>query len=176
MFIDDNSSNCREVEHYNEGITTYTSPTDMVVNWKEYKDDTELARLNQYKILEKKAEFRVSCSDNTDFLRQSNIRLSFIKDYSSHIDRLEDLINRSNQLNFTKFRIGVSDIESLMQNPNIESAAISVVDNFGDYGICGFYALETKSKRYCISCFLAAFLIWVLSVMFTKSSVCQPLA
>lgn len=54
VFIDDNPSNCREVEHYNEGITTYKSPDELVVNWNEYKDDPKLVRLNQYKILEKK--------------------------------------------------------------------------------------------------------------------------
>lgn len=44
-------------------------------------------------------------------------------------------------------RIGASEIIALQHDPNVESAAISVVDDFGDYGICGFYAMERDTKR-----------------------------
>ncbi len=150
LFIDDNTSNRKEVEFYNPGLMTMDAhdiPKLLGDEGLKGKDDNKLSRLKQYKILEQKEIFKTSCSDNTDFLVKSNIRIEYVPDIKANSTRIAELIARSNQLNFTKIRIDESGVFALAENPNYECAAIHVVDNFGDYGICGFYALDKKHKQ-----------------------------
>lgn len=149
LFVDDNASNLKEAEFYNPGIMTMEAKdlaTLLDDEGAKGKDDSKLSRLKQYKILEKKAEFQTTCSDNTDFLIKSNIRIEYIRDVKANSARIAELIVRSNQLNFTKIRIGEDEVLRLAEHPNYDCAAIHVVDNFGDYGICGFYALNKETK------------------------------
>lgn len=150
LFIDDNASNRKEAEFYNPGLMTMDAvdlPKLLENEGLHGKDDSKLSRLKQYKILEQKEVFKTSCSDNTDFLIKSNIRIEYLRDIKANSTRIAELIARSNQLNFTKIRIDESGVLALADNPNYECAAIHVVDKFGDYGICGFYALDKERKK-----------------------------
>lgn len=150
LFIDDNASNRKEAEFYNPGLMTLDAidlPKLLDDEGMQGKDDSKLSRLKQYKILEQKEVFKTSCSDNTDFLIKSNIRVEYLRDIKANSARIAELIARSNQLNFTKIRVDESGVLALADNPNYECAAIHVVDDFGDYGICGFYALDKEHKK-----------------------------
>lgn len=150
LFIDDNVSNRKEVEHYNVGINTISEKEiPSLLIWPELKgkDDSNLSRLKQYKILEEKAKVKETYSDNHSFLVESDIHIEFIADVKSHRDRVLELINRTNQLNFTKIRLTEEDVDGLLDNKDIESVCIHVVDKFGDYGICGFYSLNKKENH-----------------------------
>lgn len=149
VFLDDNSSNRNEVVFYNESITTFSTPEEFadLIDWEDYRLDPDLERLKQYKLLEEKKEYRKECSSNIDFLYKSNIKIQFIYDLKDIKNRLVEMISRTNQLNYTKNRIGIDDLELLINNSNIQCAAIKVYDNFGDYGICGFYALDIKLNK-----------------------------
>lgn len=150
LFVDDNASNRNEAEFYNPGLMTMDAvdlPKLLDDEGLLGKDDSKLSRLKQYKILEQKEVFKTSCSDNTDFLIKSNIRIEYLRDIKANSTRIAELIARTNQLNFTKIRIDESGVLALAENPNYECAAIHVVDNFGDYGVCGFYALNKEHKK-----------------------------
>ena len=147
LFIDDNPINLREVEFYNPGIQTMDAkdiPKLLDDPRTAGSDDSGLTRLKQYKILEKKAEFQSHCSDNRDFLLKSDIRVKIIRDTQSLEGRIIELANRSNQLNYTKLRI--QDGQHLPSGKDWDTAAIHVADNFGDYGICGYYALNKQTN------------------------------
>ena len=108
LFIDDNASNRNEAEFYNPGLMTMDAvdlPKLLEDEGLQGKDDSKLSRLKQYKILEQKEVFKTSCSDNTDFLMKSNIRIEYLRDIKANSVRIAELIARSNQLNFTKIRI-----------------------------------------------------------------------
>lgn len=145
LFVDDNVQNLKEVEFYNQGITAVL-PDKLLKEIGDTstigKDDKKHSRLKQYKILEEKAVFQKNFSDNISFLKQSEIKLSFIEDLGDYVDRIHELVNRTNQLNFTKVRSTKEEIESLLKNTQYECACIHVSDRFGDYGICGFYAVD----------------------------------
>lgn len=158
IFVDDNNQNLQEVLFYNEGINVVMPEklSELIGNPTTIgKDDAELSRLKQYKILEEKYKFQQNFSDNTSFLKQSEIRICIIKNLQLYIDRISELIERTNQLNFTKKRISQKEVEVLVANPEYECACIEVKDRFGDYGICGFYALNTKTnilEHFVFSC------------------------
>lgn len=150
VFIDDNVGNIKEVEFYNPDIVTYNSVESFLASfdYSDYKEDKNLKRLKQYKLLEQKKEYRTSnCTSNQEFLEKSNIRIQFIDEIAPISERLVEMIGRTNQLNYTKVRIDESQLLTLLENKDIECRAIRVVDNFGDYGICGFYALDIKKNK-----------------------------
>lgn len=150
LFIDDNITNRKEVEHYNEGINTISElQIPHIPNMPELqgKDDSSQSRLKQYKILEKKYEAKTAYSDNESFLRDSKIKIQFIRDTKTYQDRILELINRTNQLNFTKVRLEKEQLDDLLNDVGVENVCLRVQDRFGDYGICGFYSLDTKKSQ-----------------------------
>lgn len=149
LFIDDNVGNLNEVAYYNNSINTLNAADINCMKeelLRQGKDDTSLSRLKQYKVLESKFVASTNYSDNKEFLKASNIELRYV-DPNTCIQRVCELIARTNQLNFTKKRIDADATIQLINSPSIESKAIHVKDNYGDYGICGFYALNKQENR-----------------------------
>ncbi len=150
LFLDDNHLNLKEAGFYNPGL--HTRSPDFIQNIRTHpafagKDDTNHARLNQYKILETKADARRNFNSNTEFLQSSNIRIAFIEDMAEHKDRIVELLGRTNQLNFTKVRSTAEKVDALIADRNYTSALLHVRDNFGDYGLVGFYSLHQPTQR-----------------------------
>jgi FkbH-like protein len=167
LFIDDNPTNLNEALHFVPGlqITNQTFISDILCDHRfKGKDDSSLSRLKQYKILEKRKEDEVAAGkDNIEFLRSSNIRISIDYDIESNIDRAIELINRTNQLNFTKNRLpedpeaAKTELCGLLRNHFVQAGLVRVMDNYGDYGFSGFYATANYPSglhllHYCFSC------------------------
>ena len=85
LFVDDNPINLNEVIHYNPGIQT--ALPDLLPNLLDDPrfrgaPDPELTRLKRYKVLEtREADRSKHASDNTEFLRASEIRISIHHDH-----------------------------------------------------------------------------------------------
>ena len=146
LFIDDNLGNLNEAVHYNPGLqTALPSLIDGLLDQSQLagKDDRNLTRLNQYRVLERKRDDRAERSgSNEDFLRESEIRVELGADCESRAERLVELINRSNQLNYTKRRFGVDEFRGMLAEPDRETRYVGVRDKYGDYGICGVYSVK----------------------------------
>lgn len=108
LFIDDNVMNLNEALHYNPGlqIAEPNILTELLDDPRcKGKSDPSLERLSRYKILEQKQSEQASAGgDNTEFLHNSRVRISFHDDILENFPRIHDLVNRTNQLNFTKQR------------------------------------------------------------------------
>ena len=156
LFLDDNPSNLGEVAHFCPEIMTGSPELIgrlMDDATKAEKKDPQHKRLAQYRLLEEKYHAKEDFSSNEEFLYQSNVRVEICEDCLPQLERLQDLIIRSNQLNFTKVRSTITELEALLKDPTVRCGYISVRDNFGDYGIVGFYALkENKLIHFVFSC------------------------
>jgi len=157
LFIDDNLGNLNEVSFFNEKISVAEpSVIGELLSSKflQGKNDSNLSRLNQYKILEHKREVKgESNSSNEDFLKNSAIKVSIINDVMPEIDRVLELVERTNQLNYTKYRCTKDElILDILDDKNI-SGYVSVEDKFGAYGISGFYLISNnKLVHFLFSC------------------------
>lgn len=144
LFIDDNVVNLNEAKYYSEKLMIM-EPTQIsgLVEYFNQVAETDRGhnRLMQYKVLEQKQIARAAVGNNIDFLYASNTEVKIHKNCLEQIDRIYELINRTNQLNFTKCRCTKDELYDILTNDNIESGYVTVCDNFGDYGIVGFYAL-----------------------------------
>ena len=138
------------------------------------KPDPALKRLKQYKVLEHKiSEQSAFQGDSNDFLRQSDIKVAVLPPTENDLERLEDLINRSNQLNFTKRRVDQSTLTHYVNPTNSTTGAVWVSDRYGDYGLTGFYALEDGAlTQFAFSCRILGF--GVESWLYQKLD-CPPL-
>lgn len=147
LFIDDNLTNLKEVEFYNPGINISTP--EIIPSLIKYfkscpKTDSEHKRLGQYKVLENKKVESLNYNSNEEFLHNCNITLQINRDCQNKIDRLYELSLRTNQLNFTKRRISFDEFQRAISN--LDCGYITVQDRFGDYGIVGFYAINTLNE------------------------------
>ncbi len=157
LFIDDNNSNLNEAEFVTPDILTATPDfiSTIIENVCELgKDDKEHSRLHQYKILETKRKDEATSSSNLEFLRASEIKL-YIKtsDLLNDIDRIEELIQRSNQLNFTKQRTPVEELQQVLKDRTCNCGCVYVSDKYGVYGMVGFYAIKNNiCEHFLFSC------------------------
>lgn len=156
LFLDDNPSNLEEAKYYCPEIMVAQPdelPELLVKARQAEKKDPAHKRLEQYRLLEAKQEEKETFSSNEEFLYSSHIKVTFGADCLENIDRIHDLVWRSNQLNFTKVRASKEKLAELFSNPAVQCGYVSVSDRFGDYGIVGFYALrEGKLLHFCFSC------------------------
>ncbi|WP_134681867.1 HAD family hydrolase [Paracoccus ravus] len=159
VFLDDNVLNREEVRYFSPGIacvdaSDVSDGQDLsgLLNLPQMagKDDRKWTRLAQYQLIEaREADQQMRGLSNDAFLRQSGIRLRLVTDLSEHMDRVIELINRSNQLNFTKRRIvgdtGRAELANLLRVPGVHAGLVEVRDRYGDYGFVGFFCIR---KRY----------------------------
>lgn len=156
LLLDDNPSNLGEAVHFCPDLMTGTPeliPQLIADADAAPRKDPEHKRLKQYRVLEEKHQARESFSSNEEFLYQSNIRMEISTDCLAQLERIHDLILRSNQLNFTKLRSSEEELRQLLSDPGVEAGYASVRDGFGDYGIVGFYAVKDgKLIHFTFSC------------------------
>ncbi|MDF3605470.1 HAD-IIIC family phosphatase [Paracoccus sp. DMF-8] len=153
LFLDDNHLNLEEVAFFNDGIACVDGRLDLspLLDLPQLagKDDRDHSRLKQYKVMEGKlTEQRESGLSNEDFLRQSGIQIRIITDIDDQMDRVLELLNRTNQLNFTKIRANTDDektaLQQLLSVSGMHAGLVHVRDRYGDYGIVGFFCVRTK--------------------------------
>lgn len=156
LFIDDNPSNCGEVAYCCDGIMTEGPeilPRLLDDALRCTKSDPEHKRLRQYRLLETKRKEMSQYTSNEDFLLHSDVRVTVGHNCEEKLDRIHDLIQRSNQLNFTKLRSSKEELQALFSDPSFQTGYVSVTDRFGDYGIVGFYAMkDAELIHFAFSC------------------------
>jgi FkbH-like protein len=167
-FIDDNHLNLREAKHHVPDLQIAdqtTIPGLLSDPLLAGKDDQALTRLHQYKRLERRVQAAAAApGGNAAFLRESRIEVEIEFDVLKHIDRAVELINRTNQLNFTKRRLSEDPAEARAQlagriaRTDTQAGLIKVTDRFGDHGYAGFYLMdrlpsgERRLVDFCFSC------------------------
>ncbi|MBC9034790.1 HAD-IIIC family phosphatase [Sphingomonas sp. JC676] len=153
LFVDDNTVNLGEVRHCLPGIQT--------LDITDADADDHLAgllalqsgrrnRIDDYRMLERKQRDRGAAAlSNEDFLRSCEIRACapFLMDNLDFAGRIAELINRSNQLNYTKSRVEQEALErDIMNVARLVSWSVFVWDRYGDYGLVGFVMIDLHER------------------------------
>ncbi|MCR4656507.1 MAG: HAD-IIIC family phosphatase, partial [Lachnospiraceae bacterium] len=158
LFIDDNPRNLEQAKMSSPGLMT-AGPEIIPYLYTYYSKlppkDISHDRLNQYKLLEKKVKAEVLSTSKEQFLFDSDIRVSVNRNCLEELDRIHELVSRTNQLNYTKNRDNKELLTRLITNDWNDCAYLRVRDRFGDYGIVGFYCYnkrERKLEHFLFSC------------------------
>lgn len=162
VFVDDNILNLREAEFYNPGIRTVLVEgvasdelaellrAVMAVNRPDGR-----VRFRQYRAMEARHRSAAGQAGNLEFLRSIGLKVSFRRDWQGCIDRLDELVNRTNQLNYTKTRLTRGELLALLAGEGSEAHIIRASDDFGDHGIIGFVVVdrtENTASQFVFSC------------------------
>jgi FkbH-like protein len=156
LFLDDNHLNLEEAKYFCPGIMT-GSPADIEALWAEARQNREKdsghSRLKHYQVLEKRASAQKDFPSNESFLFSSAIQVTIHEDCLAEADRIHELIARTNQLNFTKKRIELEELKTLLRDKNARAGYVTVNDRFGEYGISGFFAVKNgEMEHFLFSC------------------------
>lgn len=156
LFIDDNPSNLEEAKYYVPEIMTLLpngiEPLRQYAHDSQNKDP-EMKRLAEYRVLETKVQDKTHYSSNEAFLRDSQIEAAVSENCLPEEKRLYELVNRTNQLNYTKKRESEEDFINELSNPKNRNVYVQVRDRYGDYGIVGFASLTgTQVNHFLFSC------------------------
>lgn len=150
LFVDDNALNLGEVRHRIPDIQTLdilSEGADDILAQALAEAKGTKSRIPEYRILEAKRADRVAGSQLSDleFLRTSQIKVCapFCMEVLDYVDRIAELINRSNQLNYTQSRVTVESLHDqiidVIAHPCL---AVFASDKYGDYGLVGFVMLR----------------------------------
>jgi len=85
--------------------------------------------------------------DYTQFLRTCNIKLTIDPPVESQSARIHELVQRTNQLNYSGNRYSRPEIEAMIRNPDLDIYVMSCADTFGEYGVIGLAVVERAVPR-----------------------------
>lgn len=156
VFIDDNLLNLNEVKASCPDIFAF-HPDEILDTLLEMpgargKSDPQMDRLAQYKILEQRTQVQKEQKlSNLDFLRTCDLRIEIDYNTNSHIDRIIELLDRTNQLNYTKIRLlnekDKANFLNDLKDYNTNAGVVSCSDKFGNYGIVGFFMVKNQFAK-----------------------------
>lgn len=163
VFIDDNHLNRHEVEFSNPGIVVKDPNEPDFNDWLnalvKQTSGVKKDRVQQYRVLENKLRDRESSGgSNEDFLRSCGIKIAVLQN-AKNINfeaRLEELTNRTNQLNYTKSRMALGAMSNYISDVSSHlTYSLFVWDKYGDYGLVGFAGVSYKGdtlEHFLFSC------------------------
>jgi FkbH-like protein len=146
-FIDDQTFEREEVRAINPLVRTYRHDEYRELLQRQEFDVsiTEEARnrrfFYQHEEIRKQALDRSSL-DYIDFLKQSNIRVDVKAASVGQIDRIHELTQRTNQMNFSGNRYTKDDLRKVLSNPEFDCFLIQAEDVYGKYGYVGFIVVR----------------------------------
>lgn len=154
VFVDDNPHNLHEVESVVEGIQTIDANSlelDRFLLTTLAETAGGKSRVSKYRMMEDKRSARAELEgSNEDFLRSSGIKMTVVRtqENAPYAGRIEELINRTNQLNFLKTRVEPGSLAPFIVDVGKnQTYSLFVWDKFGNYGLVGFAFVRTNTKE-----------------------------
>ncbi len=97
----------------------------------------DLERTQLYQANSKREQMRASATDMDSYLRSLEMELFWSPFDRIGLQRIVQLINKTNQFNLTTKRYTESDVLKFMENPRAFTLQLRLTDRFGDNGIIG---------------------------------------
>ena len=115
---------------------------------EDYKKKT------QYEIRQKAENLKKNFNSIDEYLKQLRMKISFNKVNNKNIERCVQMLNKTNQFNFTTRRYSMATFKEYISDSKIVSLVVSVEDKLGDYGITGLLTASKNKKTLSIDNFL----------------------
>lgn len=94
------------------------------------------------------AERREATAANVDYgamMRSLDLRVQWRRAEPGDLDRLHELVSRTNQFNTTTVRYGLADLSRLMADPAHDVFVATLADKFGALGVVGSVVTRTEN-------------------------------
>lgn len=83
-------------------------------------------------------------SSYEEFLRSCAMSVTISRFAQQHLDRVHELVQRTNQLNISTYRYSREELCDLLTEDSRESYVVQARDRFGDYGLIGFIVFDLQ--------------------------------
>jgi FkbH-like protein len=152
LFIDDSDFEREEVQTALPQITIMDAANyDDLLKMDVFQVPVtaESANRKQMYLVEAKRKENLEQYDGEymDFLKSCDIELELLDLIPEYYDRVYELTQRTNQMNFSGNRYQKEDIEQIDNNENLDIYVMKCSDKFGDYGIIGLAIINKSENR-----------------------------
>ncbi|MEJ2608840.1 MAG: HAD-IIIC family phosphatase [Candidatus Thiodiazotropha sp.] len=146
-FIDDSPFERDEVKALNPKVRVYDAVIyNQILSLPEFtpKVSTESHLRRQQYLYEKTRQNALSTFDGDylSFLASCKISINISPASIERIERIQELVQRTNQLNFSGNRYQREQIQEIIVDPKKHSFVIDCNDKYGEYGTIGFAIVE----------------------------------
>ncbi len=174
VFVDDNPA---EREHVRQRLpeVKVIELTDDPADYPRLVDESgyfEIAaisaedrrRTQQYQSNIERERLRESAGDYQSYLATLDQRAVIRPFEEKHLERITQLINKSNQFNLTTLRLSRSQVEEKMRDENHLTVYVRLADRFGDNGLISVFAAHRERDSLVID-------LWLMSCRVLKRGV-----
>jgi FkbH-like protein len=102
-------------------------------------------RRNLYRVESQRQDVAaIFADDYIAFLRHCDIRLNIRSMVTENLERVHELTQRTNQMNFSGNRYDRNVLKSILATPYLDTHVLEVEDRFGAYGVVGFCIVDSR--------------------------------
>jgi FkbH-like protein len=151
MLVDDSEFELAEVQSACPGTQVYRAECyreliDLVCHLPITEESANRRKSYQQEAF-REAEAERFGGDYLSFLAACKIELQIDKLSADNIERVHELTQRTNQMNFSGRRYERNVLERVAANSAMETYVLSCRDRFGSYGIVGFSIVDSHEPR-----------------------------
>lgn len=162
IFIDDSPIECAEVRAACPEVLVLQLPMDQIPSFLEHcwafdvpsVTDEDRQRAQRYMEERQRLRLRQTILTLDEFLESLQLVVSVAPLSESDLDRVAQMTQRTNQLNFTTVRRTTAELAQLCRPDGHLCDTIRVSDKFGDYGLVGAVIYSVDAKRLRLDTFL----------------------
>jgi len=146
-FVDDSEFERAEVSQTLPKVRVYDpSECEGLLDKREFKPRVSSESSGRRKFYQsqqvRQSEQNVFSGNYLDFVRNCEMQVNINVIDSENVDRANELVQRTNQLNFSGNRYDRENLLRLISNESIDAFGIECKDKFGDYGMVGFCMVD----------------------------------
>jgi FkbH-like protein len=151
-FVDDQSFERDEVASALASVRTYDASSMLELLGKpEFSGDRGQSgpsrRLFYQTDQKRKEDFGRSSSSYDAFLASCQIKARALRPRSDMLARIQDIVERTNQLNTSSNRYDRSELEALITSRQHDCFLVECQDRYGSYGYAGFLVVEKSGEE-----------------------------
>jgi FkbH-like protein len=146
VFIDDSPTEIEEVRYNLPSVTSILVPKELAILPRLIREsvlfdaaaETPEDRLRVASMQHERQRERLKEEMSEDaYLASLGLIVDVFEAEDVHIDRVTQLINKTNQFNLTTRRRTAAEVRALISDPSWSLMCVKVTDRFGEYGLTG---------------------------------------
>ncbi len=167
VFVDDNPQERQEVKEFLPQVTVPDFPEqpeqllqfakNLVQTYFRKIEITgeDRSKTEQYKAMQRIAEAKKGAADFSSFLKSLRLRV-VKKKPSEYMDRIAQIVQKTNQFNTTVERYSTSQLENMLKSDNWRLYIYEISDCYANHGLCAFAAVKIEEtpiiENFLMSC------------------------
>jgi FkbH-like protein len=152
LFIDDSPFELQEIQTACPGVRVVPAGEYLTLPDKDFCQvpvtEEAKGRRKMYQVdMIRQATAASFGQDYMVFLRQCHIKLHIRPLTNENLDRVHELTQRTNQMNFSGNRYSRELLQGILATDYLDTFVLSCEDRFGGYGVIGFSMVDRREPR-----------------------------